>query len=775
MLQFLTNTQAELTLFFLGSTFILLIFTIQQWVQIRDRSLLIYAASCVIFLLYFTRNTDWIHPLCAFWEIEETLLWRYTENTLGLCMCASYILFTYYFLGYEKHFSRRTLLPAWIFVVSFAVLIGLDWYLLFLRNGLEGSLELQQYAQLIILPAHAYMIFLGLKLKNIVSRIIISGYFLHMVFFTAFLTAIGAAYPSSAIFPPAAVPSPEYRIVLLGMQLSLFLENLFFLYAFVYRIRIFQNERDKAYRELWLKQQEARHLKELEAQKGRFFTNISHEFRTPLTAILGSAGQLAGNGKQQQRIERNARQLLRMVNQILELAKLQDGKLRPRWVQADVIAFLKYLADPFRSLAIARKQTFVFHSDIPALRMDYDPDMLQSVFSNLVGNALKFTPEYGEVKALAGREEEELILKVIDNGPGMPPEVSARIFDRFYSLPPTPSKGGGVGPRVTAPHEHTSPPSGGLGGAGSGIGLSLVRELTALLGGEVSVNSRPGAGTTFTVRLPIHREAPAEDIPRPDIAREVMPQPGRLTDNGKGQAVQGRPTILIVEDNPDLIAYLQEILEERYTTYYARNGREALEVLAQTPIALVLCDLMMPEMDGLELCRTIREERQYRHLPVAMVTAKATPADKMQGLAAGADAYLEKPFRREELLLRIDNLLRAYGLPEANGKEEEMTAFLKKLDAAIEANLDNEIFNVNHLCRALHLARPTLNKKVKAATGLPPGEYLRQKRLKHARRLLETTDMPVSEVAQEVGFKTPAHFSSAFKEAYGVTPSQARK
>ena len=467
-------------------------------------------------------------------------------------------------------------------------------------------------------------------------------------------------------------------------------------------------------------------------------------------------------------IERNGRNLLRLVNQMLDLSKLETGKLPVKLIQTDVVAFLKYLLESFHSLAATKNIRLSFQSDLRELYMDIDPEKLQEIVSNLLMNAIKFTPEKGVVNIDVDLAKTEtppnLILHISDTGIGIEPEFLPNIFDRFYQVNGKDSrKAGGVG-----------------------IGLALTKELVNLLKGTITVKSTVGTGSIFTISLPVRQKAPLSSF---DIEREESKLSGSgelipidsATENGN------RPIVLIVEDNKDVITYLRSILAPNYILEEATNGREGIQKAIEIIPDFIISDVMMPEIDGFELCATLKNDERTSHIPIILLTAKADVDSRIEGLNCGADAYLAKPFEQKELLIRMKNLIllrkrlqdryRNSGTPSGSAitnQEKKEDLFIKKVRDVLEAHLDDDAFGIPELCKQLGISRAQLYRKFKALTGQPIGQYFKTMRLEKGKELLLSTDLHVAEVAYRVGFKDPSYFTKLFKTEYGVNPKEIR-
>lgn len=524
-----------------------------------------------------------------------------------------------------------------------------------------------------------------------------------------------------------------------------------------------------------LEQAENEQLKTLDAMKTRLYTNITHEFRTPLTVILGMTDQIKAHFANQSReafelglemIRRNGRNLLQLINQILDLSKLESGKLSLHLVQDDAAAFTRYLAESFQSYAEAKKIQLQFIPGAGEIVMDHDKEKLQAIVSNLLSNAIKFTPADGQVFVKIERVDDKAVISVRDTGIGIPEDKRRHIFDRFYQ----------VDDSATRP------------GEGTGIGLALVKELVKLMQGNIEVESAPDAGSTFTVTLPITNNAPPH-TPGEMPAAVYTPLPE--TEPGIVLPVNGvleKPLLLLVEDNADVRRYIVECLSDRFQVAEARDGQAGIEMAIELVPELVVSDVMMPRKDGFEVCDALKNDERTSHIPIVLLTARAAVEDRIAGLRRGADAYLTKPFHREELLVVLEQLIEnrrrlqarySRGLPDATQEAPDEIAavedaFLLKLRGIVEENLGEAEFDMNRLSRAVGMSHSQIFRKLKALTGRSPSTFIRSVRLRHARELLQTTTLTVSEIAYETGFTSPAYFSTVFVEEFGKTPTEVR-
>lgn len=536
-------------------------------------------------------------------------------------------------------------------------------------------------------------------------------------------------------------------------------------------------------------------LAELDQLKSRFFANISHEFRTPLTLILGvldkfvSRKNLPEDQKDYSIMHRNARRLLRLINQLLELSRLEAGSARLRAARRDIVTFLRRLTVSFSSLAEQKDIDLTFNGTSlsaergdPAIFIYFEGDKLEKVFYNLLSNACKFTPAGGAVRISVGVDSGEegagvVEIQVANSGPGIPAEKLPYIFDRFYQV-----EG-----------------DGGAAYEGTGIGLALVKELVALHHGTVQAESEPGAETVFRVTLPLGRahlsdEQIAEaDIMPEDEAVEALPEvpvsaPAAATTAKIAEDSAGEETlVLVVEDHPDLRDFIRDHLAGEYTILEAENGAAGL-AMAETHIPdLVISDIMMPEMNGYELCVALKGNVKTSHIPVILLTAKAGTEDKLEGLETGADDYLVKPFDPRELKTRVANLIRLRAQlrekfstemllkPDRVSVPSTQQVFLERLKEITETHLAEEDFNVEMLGQELGMSRTQVHRKLKAISGQSASEFIRTFRLQRAAELLRQDAGNIAEIAYMVGFNSQAYFTRSFQELFGCSPREYRK
>ena len=510
-------------------------------------------------------------------------------------------------------------------------------------------------------------------------------------------------------------------------------------------------------------------MKEVTAQKLQFFTNVSHEVRTPLTLILAPLDRLIVSLRESPYasdlglIQKNANRLLRVINQILDFRKVEGKQEKLAVREIDLVPFVGEIKSYFDSMASVRAISYTFTSSIKQCTLWIDPDLLEKVFFNLLSNAFKFTPEGGSVRIELTEEGDRVFIQVIDTGSGIQPGNLPHLFDRFYT-------------------EDRS--------MGTGIGLHLVKEYIHMHGGEIRVESEPGQRTTFTVCL---RKGKAHfedsDLMETSVSHQAY-EASRLDDSETKEILSKTYpyTILITEDDDEVRCFLERELSLHFKIRTAANGKEALRVLEEEEISLVVSDVMMPEMNGFELCRTIKSQLPFSHIPVILLTALTDERQRIFGITGGADDYIQKPFHTDYVKIKIIHLLQERQklrerlleklrdnkllLSEPEKVESIDDTFLRKFAEQIEAVYADPEYNVEKLSETLGLSRGHLHRKIKELTGTAPVEFLRTYRLNKATQLLRQNAYTVSEVAYRTGFSSPAYFSKCFKAVYGVTPTE---
>lgn len=524
----------------------------------------------------------------------------------------------------------------------------------------------------------------------------------------------------------------------------------------------------------------SRQLEEATHAKLSFFTNVSHDFRTPLTLIADPINQLMESNHctpQEQTllnvVHKNVTILLRLINQILDFRKFENGKLEINFSQFNAAQSICEWAESFRSLSYRKhihfNITITEHTEEYVLTAD--AEKLERILYNLLSNAFKFTPENGQIEIILStfRREDSpwLKLSVSDTGKGMSPEHIQHIFERFYQID----------------IHHT----------GSGIGLALAKAFTEMHHGQIRVESIKDKGTTFIVEIPMtqpdfHNEQATNKI-IPESLKEgaVLDADSNMgSSESEENTDENLPTVLIIDDNQDVRNYIRFLLQQQYDIVEAENGLEGVKLALKYVPDAIICDVMMPVMDGMECCRKLKTEMQTSHIPVIMLTAYTMDEQKIKGYECGADSYLTKPFNGKILKARLQNLIENHlrlqnfftdqtGMTSKPQLNEADKGFVDKLRKEIEERLSNPDTNVEDLGAALGFSRVQLYRKTKALTGYAPNELLRIARLKKAASLLAATEKSIAEVTYEVGFSSPSYFTRCFKEFFGESPTDYLK
>ncbi len=527
-----------------------------------------------------------------------------------------------------------------------------------------------------------------------------------------------------------------------------------------------------------LKQEKERNekerLKELSQLKSRFYANITHEFRTPLTLIIGLTKQLK-TGKLKSKtdiyevVERHSLRLLNLINQLLDLNKLEAKAMPIHYQNGDIVAFAKYVVGLFQPATKAKNIHLILYTEVNELNINFDSDKIQSILFNLLSNAIKFTESDGEVIVHLRKNpnNSEFILKVQDNGVGISTDALAYVFNRFYQ----------DGSRNQKSNN-------------TGIGLALVKELVEQMNGKIDVKSDDN-GTIFTIHLPIITDTVLPQNPNDLEDMETMveahfPTKTVLLSNETVAKSDDKPLLLLVEDDIDLMQYLQSIIGDYYEIEMAKDGVEGIEKAIEKVPDLIISDVMMPNKDGFELCETLKNDERTSHIPIILLTAKATKEAELKGLKSGADVYMVKPFYQEELIIRVNQLLenrrklqaryQSADLPQIpiTPEVKKEDAFILKVRAVIEANIDNYDLDINFLCTKLFVSRAQLHRKVKFLTGGSTTKFIKKVRLEKASNLLKETDLNITEIAYKTGFAVK-YFSKVFGEEHGCSPSEYRK
>ncbi|WP_299664972.1 two-component regulator propeller domain-containing protein [uncultured Polaribacter sp.] len=523
---------------------------------------------------------------------------------------------------------------------------------------------------------------------------------------------------------------------------------------------------------------------ELQNLKLKFFTNISHELRTPLTLIKGPLEYLIKKGtkikqdtaqEQYELMKKNTDYLFRLVNQLLDFRKINQGKMHLVMRHTDIVSFIKEVAEPFQFLSHKQQIKLTVHGSKPFITTWFDHEALEKIINNLLSNAFKFTPKNGKIDINISKETAIVTIEVKDSGIGIPDSSRETIFERFYS-------------KKTQDNSNTE---------GVGIGLSFVKNLIELHQGTISVSSETGQGTSFVVKIPSERKA-YENIPEisckestdADFKRRTSENESfaidlddEITDEKISKERSKSPVLLIVDDNRDIRIFIKQVLQEEYTIYEAENGQQGLEIAKKIIPNIVITDLMMPIMNGLQFCENLKTTKTTSHIPVIILTAKLSQESELKGLQHGADDYIRKPFDVELLHLKLKNILqqreqlRIRFNREITLQPKEVTVtssderFLQQAIEIVEKHMMNTDFSVEMLVKEMGHSRSNLYLKFKEITGLSSSEFIRNIRLKRAVQLFESSDLSVKEIMYMTGFNTASYFAKCFKKQFGVKPS----
>ena len=525
-------------------------------------------------------------------------------------------------------------------------------------------------------------------------------------------------------------------------------------------------------------------LRNLNRIRTNFFTNVTHEFRTPLTVILGLSNHMQTEKRLSQAetksylkaIDRQGAHLLSLVNQLLSMSRINAGMDTPEWQKGNIVVYLQMVIDSFRLYAKSKHIQLIFTYNEPVIEMDFVSYYMDDIMQNLLSNAIKFSHSGSTISIqLVTAKQRDVILTVTDHGKGISEKEIEHIFDLFY--------------QGTQSDKNN----------GSGIGLSYCRQLVEMMHGKIEVESEEGKGTLFTVTLPLRQSVEANlplwNIHQPETFSPVRVIPEmEYPDNGfnesnYGERISGtdrRSTVLIIEDNEDVVLYIKALLSARYNVFAERDGVEGLERASELMPDIIISDIMMPNKDGLTLCREIRSSVLLNHIPVILLTAKGTQEDRLRGLQHGADAYIRKPFHLNELLIQIETLIenrrllkekymRAIQKGEVSQGKDAGMEFLQKATDIVYSEMQNSHFSTVTLAERLCVSPSQLNRKLSAVSGYTPSLFIMNLRVNCAKKKLASGDKAIGQIAEECGFYDLAYFSRIFKKLTHVSPSQYRR
>lgn len=514
-------------------------------------------------------------------------------------------------------------------------------------------------------------------------------------------------------------------------------------------------------------------IKKASRARQEFFTNVTHEFRTPLTVILGSAQELKAKARtpsvELDAISRQGQRLLTLVNQLLDIAKVRSAIGKADWKTGNIVVFIQMVVENVSLQATRNRVEVGYRPEEKEVNMDFVPDFMYKILTNLLYNALKFTPQGGRISIRSRVVGKSIRISVEDTGCGIKPDDLPRIFEPFFQS-----------------DSHKD--------AGTGIGLALTKQMTEAMGGRIEVSSRQGEGTLFSLSIPIRNSGdrlekwvPEAKVAEHEVADSEAP---KETVNQDDAITKDADIALVVEDNEDIARYIGNIIKDSFSVVYARNGREGLLKAKEYVPDIIITDIMMPECDGLEMTRAIRQSTLLNHIPVIIVTAKSDETNKLEGLNCGADAYLIKPFNPDELKLRICKLVAYRSMlrgkysqllmdgrdisKEPDAPEQEKN-FLAELNRCISSHISLSNLNSEMIAKTMCLSKSQLNRKVKSLTGMNTSSYIKQLRLARAQMFLKDPKKTIGDIVMMCGFESASYFTKMFKEKFGITPSEYKR
>lgn len=497
-----------------------------------------------------------------------------------------------------------------------------------------------------------------------------------------------------------------------------------------------------------LAESETQKLKEVDDFKNKFYQNITHEFRTPLTVITGLANQI--KDKKSPIIKRNAEQLLGLVNELLEIGQIETNTTKLNISTQDVVSYSKYCVESLHSLAKDKNIELKFETNKEEIFMDYDTQKYQLIINNLLHNAIKFTPTNGKINFSINELSDNICIEVKDSGPGINKANLKTIFNRYQRS-------------INEQNPN-----------GIGIGLSLTKELVTLMNGNITAENNLDKGANFKMEFPLAVQS-TQHIPKSQLNDSEL----------KINKSDDKDLILVIEDNDDVRNYILSVIETDYNVVTADNGKDGAAKALELIPDIIISDVMMPLMNGYEVCNNLKNEEKTDHIPIILLTAKADLQSKIEGITKGADIYLSKPFSEEELLAHLNNLVKVREkfkkkltkeLSKIDSNQKPISnPFLSKIQKLVLDQLDNDTYGINEICNDLATSRTQLHRKIKAITGLSTSIFLRELRLNEGYKLIKNIELSISEIAYQTGFSDPNYFSKLFTEKYNTTPTDLRK
>ena len=749
--------------FMLGITFIIFVYHLLQFIYLRQRVFLWF--SIWVFFCFLTMAMS-VGLIIGDVYNYRFPLWMVIANG---------VLYSFWFFGRSFINSKEKFpkLDKVILGLSIAIIVEIIIMAIYviLFNPQPYVTGVGVHYKMIILYASISII---VSIVLILKKDLFARYFGFGAIIVSFAFVIGGLWSEGILMPP-------FDPYAWGM----FLQIVIYSFGIAYRQRMLLLKAQEETLQVQQNFAEMQRIKDMEEIKTQFYTNISHEFRTPLTLISGpldlarklnksNGEQISISNKTFDIIEKNTLRLQNLIDQLLELSKIKSGIVHLRLSQGNLVQFIKSTVFSFESMAESKGISFNTSFPEELNGAFYDKDKLEKIISNLLSNAFKYTPDGGAVTLTIDHSKTHYIIEVSDTGKGMVKEEVKRIFERFYRVEGTQAKG-------------------------SGIGLTFTKELVDLHNGQISVNSRIGMGTSFKVRMPYTLDLlPAKIImDSKNIGSEsAIPAAGPMISEGLKTEEElspnsitnintsSIPLVLLVEDNPDLRQHISDILDGHYRVITAEDGMKGERLAIEHIPDIILSDIMMPKKDGYQLCHDLKVNAKTCHIPIMMLTAKAGYGNKMEGLTQGADAYLVKPFKADELLLRVKNLIniRMKMWEHFNAmdlvliKDLDVLSiddkFLQSVVNVIRSNMDNDLLSVEDLAKEVGFSRAQLHRKLKAICNKSANQLIVEMRLNEAKRMLENKAGAVSEIAYSVGYSNLSYFTKSFKEKFGMLPSK---
>lgn len=513
-----------------------------------------------------------------------------------------------------------------------------------------------------------------------------------------------------------------------------------------------------------IEKMEVQKLQEIDSLKMQFFSNISHEFRTPLSLIVGPVERMLETEKNEKTqshlniVHRNVQRLLRLINQLMDFRKIEESKLRLSPSKADIIVFVKDLCSSFNIEASQRNISYSASFNSNSLVCWYDSDIMDKILYNLLSNAFKYTPDNGFIAVSLIADQNYIEISIKDSGLGISRENISKIFDRFYRVDNTNKS------------------------YGTGIGLAFVKELVELHQGHIKVESKLNRGSEFSVIVPLWQN---DEISfQKQLSGDLLTESTDTIRKPLPEAAEMQRRLLVIEDSPDMRMFIKDVFSEAYLVLEASNGVQGVKIALETIPDVIICDVMMPEMDGYEACSKLKNDERTSHIPVLMLTARSSEKHTLEGLESGADDYVTKPFNSKILKVKIDNLVKSRMLLRKKFLRDPMAVvkdytpgivdekFIKKAYHIIEKNLDNSDFEILDFAKEIGMSRAQLYRKINAVSGQSVQDFIRIIRLKKAAEILASTDDNITGVAMQVGFNSLSHFSRAFAQYFGKSPSR---